>query len=128
MHNNQIKVLHICTVGITARVFLLPIFKRLQQEGYDVTFICTDDEDARFVEAQGIRFFPVKIRREISITDILSTFKIYKYIRQNKFQLVNTHTAKAGFVGRTAAWLARVKYIIHTSHGLVVHEYLSSIK
>ncbi|MCK5853119.1 glycosyltransferase family 4 protein [bacterium] len=122
------KILHVCTVGITARTFLLPIFKKLQNEGFDVTFACTDDEDARFVESQGIPFFPVKISRNISITDFFAIFKLYKFIKKNNFVLVNTHTAKAGFAGRTAAWLARVPIIIHTAHGLVVHEYLSSLK
>jgi len=56
MKKNKKQILHVCTVGITARVFLLPIFKKLQNEGFDVTFACTDDEDARFVEAQGISF------------------------------------------------------------------------
>ena len=122
------KILHVCTVGITARTFLLPIFKKLRSEGYNVTFACTDDDDARFVESQGIPFFPVKISRNISITDLAAIFKLYKFIIKNKFLLVNTHTAKAGFAGRTAAWLARVPVIIHTAHGLVVHKYLSSFK
>ena len=121
-------ILHVCTVGITARVFLLPIFKKLQSEGFDVTFACTDDKDARFVEAQGIPFYPVKISRSISLSDITATVRLYKFIKKNNFVLVNTHTAKAGFAGRTAAWLARVPIIIHTAHGLVIHEYLSLVK
>ena len=128
MKKNKKQILHVCTVGITARVFLLPIFKKLQNEGFDVTFACTDDEDARFVEAQGISFYPVKISRSISISDILAINKLYKFIKKNNFVLVNTHTAKAGFAGRTAAWLARVPLIIHTAHGLVIHESLSSVK
>ena len=122
------KILHICTVGITARAFLLPIFKKLQSEGYDLTFACTDDADARFVESQGVPFFPVKISRKISPTDLFAIFKLYKFIKKNNFDVVNTHTAKAGFVGRTAAWLARSPLIIHTAHGLVVHENLSRLK
>jgi len=128
MEMTEKKILHVCTVGITARTFLLPIFKKLQSEGYNVTFACTDDDDARFVESQGIPFFPVKISRNISVTDLAAIFKLYNFIRKNKFLLVNTHTAKAGFTGRTAAWLARVPVIIHTAHGLVVHKYLSSFK
>jgi len=128
MEMTEKKILHVCTVGITARAFLLPVFKKLQSEGFDVTFACTDDDDARFVESQGITFFPVKISRNISISDFAAIFKLYKFIKKNNFSLVNTHTAKAGFAGRTAAWMARVPIIIHTAHGLVIHEYLSSAK
>jgi len=122
------SILHVCTIGITARVFLLPIFKKLQSEGFEITFACTDDADARFVESQGIPFYPVKISRSISISDIPAIIKLYKFIKKNNFVLVNTHTAKAGFAGRTAAWLAKVPLTIHTAHGLVIHENLSSVK
>ena len=123
MSNNKCSVLHVCTVGITARVFLVPIFKRLQSEKFDITFACTDDADARFVEKQNIPFFPVTISRKISLSDLFAAIKLYRYIKKHKFQIVNTHTAKAGFVGRFSAWLAGVPCIIHTAHGLTVHEY-----
>ena len=128
MSNNKCSVLHICTVGITARVFLVPVFKRLQTERYDITFACTDDADARFVENQNIPFFPVTISRKISLSDLFAAIRLYRFIKRNKFQIVNTHTAKAGFVGRFAAWLAGVPCIIHTAHGLTVHEYQTNFK
>jgi len=128
MKNDIKSVLHICTVGITARVFLIPIFKRLQAEKYDITFACTDDADARFVEDQNIPFFPVTISRKISFSDLFAAFRLYRFIKRKKFQVVNTHTAKAGFVGRFAAWLAGVPCIIHTAHGLTVHEYQNNFK
>jgi glycosyltransferase involved in cell wall biosynthesis len=112
-------------VGITARVFLLPVLKRLQEEGYRVWLACTDDDDARYVAAAGIPFYPVTISRKISVRDLVSTWRLYRFIRKHTFDAVNTHTAKAGFTGRLAARLARVPCIIHTAHGLTVHEYLS---
>ncbi len=128
MSNNKCSVLHVCTVGITARVFLVPVFKRLQTERYDITFACTNDSDARFVENQNIPFFPVTISRKIGLSDFFAVIRLYRFIKRNKFQIVNTHTAKAGFVGRFAAWLAGVPCIIHTAHGLTVHEYQNNFK
>ncbi len=123
MSDSKCSVLHVCTVGITARVFLVPVFKRLQAERYDIAFSCTDDADARFVENQNIPYFPVKISRKISFSDLFAAIRLYRFIKREKFQIVNTHTAKAGFVGRFAAWLAGVPCIIHTAHGLTVHEF-----
>ncbi len=119
------KILHVCTAGITARVFLLPVMLRLRDEGYDVWCACTGDADSRSVADAGIPFFPVSISRSISLRDIISVFQLYRFIRKQRFTLVHTHTAKAGFTGRLAAWLAGVPVLVHTAHGLTMHEYLS---
>ena len=46
-----------------------------------------------------------------------SSYQLYKIIRLEKPDIVHTHTAKAGALGRTAAILAGVPLIFHTFHG-----------
>ena len=123
------KVLEITTVGITARAFLIPLFEELKEEGHDVTYASTPDFDAaETVKAANVPFFPVYISRTISPNDLVSFWKLYRFIRSEKFDVVHTHTAKAGFVGRMAASLAGVPTILHTAHGLTVHPGLSKFK
>ena len=123
------KILEITTVGITARAFLIPLFEELKKEGHDVTYASTPDFDAQeVVKAAEVPFFPVYISRSISPKDIVSFWKLYRFIRKEKFDVVHTHTAKAGFVGRMAASLAGVPTILHTAHGLTVHAGLSKFK
>lgn len=122
------RVLHVTTVGITARAFLLPLFKRLQREGYDVTFACTDDQHARHVEQQGVRYKPVFISRAITPWDLVSILQLYWLIKRDKYALVHTHTSKGGIVGRMAAWLASVPCVVHTMHGTVYHQYQPAIQ
>lgn len=46
-----------------------------------------------------------------------------KFIRDRKPDVVHTHSAKAGMLGRAAAWNRRVPCVIHTVHGAPFHPY-----
>jgi len=60
--------------------------------------------------------------------DFKALWKLYALIRREKPHIVHTHTAKAGLLGRLAAWLAGVPVIVHTFHGHVLHGYYGSVK
>ncbi|MBC7871260.1 MAG: glycosyltransferase family 4 protein [Chitinophagaceae bacterium] len=62
------------------------------------------------------------------VNDVVTIWKLYRMLRRIKPDVVHTHTAKAGFVGRIAAWLARVPVVVHTFHGHVFHGYFSPAK
>ncbi len=57
--------------------------------------------------------------------DALSLAQILFLIRREKPDIVHTHLAKAGFLGRTAAILSGVPIVIHTFHGHVLTGYFS---
>lgn len=57
--------------------------------------------------------------------DLLALYKLWRLIRKYKPDIVHTHTAKAGFLGRIAAWLAGCPHVIHTFHGHVLEGYFS---
>ncbi|MEZ4668951.1 MAG: glycosyltransferase family 4 protein [Anaerolineae bacterium] len=59
------------------------------------------------------------------VRDIRTLLKVYRLIKEVKPDVVHTHAAKAGFVGRVAAWLAGVPVIIHTFHGHVFKGYFT---
>jgi len=60
--------------------------------------------------------------------DVVAIAKVYRVLKRENPHIVDTHTAKAGFVGRIAARLAGVPVVIHTYHGHVWRGYYSSIK
>ncbi len=75
---------------------------------------------------------PVRIphlKREISLKDDLKAFwSIYLIIRKERPDIVHTHTAKAGTLGRFAAMLAGVPVRIHTFHGHVFDGYFDPVR
>lgn len=61
-----------------------------------------------------------------------SDFKAYqeirKIIKEFKPDIVHTHAAKAGLLGRLAASKEKVPVILHTFHGHVFHSYFGKVK
>jgi len=67
--------------------------------------------------------------REISpLNDLRTVREVMRLMRRHRPHIVHTHTAKAGFVGRLAARLARVPVVVHTFHGNVFRGYFSPAK
>ena len=95
------------------------------------------EEDMRYVADQhGVQpVFVEELSRELSPKDLISLFKIFREIRRQKPDIIHTHTAKAGTVGRTAALLyklltpgTRDVRVVHTFHGHVFHSYYGNLK
>jgi glycosyltransferase involved in cell wall biosynthesis len=64
-----------------------------------------------------ITFIP-ELRRDIRLWDDWFAFwRLYRLFKNEKFDIVHTHTAKAGALGRLAGRLAGIPAIIHTPHG-----------
>ncbi|HMN25927.1 MAG TPA: glycosyltransferase, partial [Ignavibacteriaceae bacterium] len=58
------------------------------------------------------------LKREIQVfSDVLTFIKLYRIIKSGNYNIVHTHSSKAGLLGRWAAKFAGVKHIVHTVHG-----------
>lgn len=64
------------------------------------------------------------MKREIGLTDIKAFIELYRLFKKEKFDIVHTHSTKPGIIGRIAAKMAGVPYVIHTVHGLAFHKAL----
>jgi glycosyltransferase involved in cell wall biosynthesis len=57
--------------------------------------------------------------------DAPALWSLYALLRRRPFDVVHTHTSKAGTLGRIAAWRASVPWVVHTYHGFPFHEFQS---
>jgi glycosyltransferase involved in cell wall biosynthesis len=62
-----------------------------------------------------------------ALDDVRAFLAIMRLIREFKPDVVHTHTAKAGTLGRLAAVFMRVPVRVHTFHGHVLHGYFSPL-
>jgi len=67
-----------------------------------------------------------QLRRPVNpIRDWVSYLKIKNAIQRFQPDVVHTHSAKGGILGRAAAWSLGVPAIVHTVHGAPFHPYQS---
>lgn len=101
--------------------------------GHEVTLLAgyvqgDEHEDAGFEKNSGIHI--ENLGKKISImSDLKAIFEVQKYIKTFKPELVNTHTSKAGLIGRIAAFalLKNRPAIVHTYHGHILYGYYGKL-
>ncbi len=95
-----------------------------------------EEDMSYFAEENEVHpIFIEEMSRELSLKDAVSLWKVFRQIKREKPDIIHTHTAKAGTIGRVAGflyrWLTwetflgkprRVK-LVHTYHGHVFHSY-----
>jgi glycosyltransferase involved in cell wall biosynthesis len=92
-----------------------------------------EEDMGYFAKEHGVEpIFIKEMSRELSPKDALTFFKIFGEIRRQRPDVIHTHTAKAGTVGRAAALLHKIlggrARVVHTFHGHVFHSYYGKFK
>ena len=90
-----------------------------------------DEESSLFIfKEMGIEPLVLsEMNRSINIlNDIKAYYRIKRIIKEFKPDIVHTHAAKAGALGRLAAYNCKVPVVVHTFHGHVFHSYFGRIK
>jgi glycosyltransferase involved in cell wall biosynthesis len=130
--SSPIRVLHVITrmiVGGAQENTLLSVEGLNNLPTYDVALVSGVDRGpegdlvARTRQTTDLVLIPELARNVNPIADSVALFKLYSLIKKGRYHIVHTHLAKAGVLGRIAAWLARTPIIVHGLHGLVFHEY-----
>lgn len=116
---------HICHIATTCNLRsgsakrTLTILKACIARGYQTTYICGRSHDITSSDLPGGRVLvlPDLVKYIHILSDLKALKSLVKILRTIRPDLVHTHLAKAGIVGRLAAKLTRVPVIVHTVHG-----------
>lgn len=99
-------------------------------KGHEVTLVTgpspgPEGELLKTKDISGLRIVvDENLVREINpYRDVSAYFSLKKFFRENSFDVVHTHSSKAGVLGRLAADAAKVPFIVHTVHGQAFHPY-----
>ncbi len=126
------KICHVITrmiVGGAQENTLLSCRGALEA-GHDVTLVTgpspgPEGELLKRVSCPGLKIVECPwLGREIApLSDLKAFLHLKKLFRTERYDVVHTHSSKAGIVGRFAARAAGVPLVVHTIHGLAFHRY-----
>lgn len=91
----------------------------------------SDEESSLFIfKEMGIEPLVLsEMNRSINfLNDVRAYYRIKKIIKEFKPDIIHTHAAKAGALGRLAAFNCKVPIIVHTFHGHIFHSYFGQLK
>lgn len=123
------KLIRVSTVPLSLYLLLEGQLKFLNQE-FDVLGVSSPGEYLEMVkEREGIRVFPIEIKRHISpISDIVSLYKLFRLFKNEKPDIIHSITPKAGLLSMIAARLAGIPHRLHTFTGLVFPSKTGTLK
>jgi glycosyltransferase involved in cell wall biosynthesis len=119
------NIAHIATsVTLGQTIYNQMVYQK--KRGHRVVALCPDDEWTIPLKEKGIEVIPVPFlwhNAKASLTSAL--WRTFQVCRQEKFEVVHTHTLLPGVAGRIGARLGGVPCVVHTFHSWPPYLYKS---
>lgn len=119
----RLKVLHLITTaprlsGAADNTRLT--VNLLDSDRYEVHLACGPAEQDTSSVGPHVRVIVLQClgRRVAPVSDARAAWKLCAVLRQERYDIVHTHNAKAGVLGRVAAKVTGVPVIVHTAHSV----------
>lgn len=113
------KICFITTIPLTLNTFVLNTAKYLHEStDWDISFICSDENDFGSSLPKYIHYFPVKMERGISIAGVKAMFEMKKIFKREKFDLIQYSTPNASLYASIAGKLANIPVRVYCQWGM----------
>ncbi|WP_312322419.1 glycosyltransferase family 4 protein [Soonwooa sp.] len=117
------KLIRVTTVPISLEKLLGKQLSFMDQH-FDLTAVSADASALVEVGKKlGVKSYPVEMTRQITpVQDLKALWKMYRFLKSERPDVIHSHTPKAGLVSMLAAKLAGVPHRLHTVAGLPLME------
>lgn len=123
------RIAHVAPTDQIAYYLLRPRLARLQEAGFAVSLICGEVGFAGELAACGLRVIHIPFARELAPrTDWACARALYRVLRRECFDLVDSHNPKGTLLGPLVGQLARVPAVVHTVHGFLFNESTAGLR
>lgn len=119
----RIRMCVIVTVDLTIQNLCRGRLEYLMDRGFDVTVVCAPTSMAADIEARGLRLHTAPLARAITpARDLKALWNLYRFLRRERFDLIEVSTPKAALIGSLAARLTGASCVVHLLRGLVYQQ------
>lgn len=123
------KIIQLCAIDLTMKVFLNPLIRQLMNQGFQVVCVCSKGPYSEELRRSGLNVINIPIERKImSFSNLIAIYRLYKLFKSERPDVLHVHTPIASIFGRIAGKLAKVPIIIYTAHGFYFHDNMLAIK
>lgn len=113
------KICFITTIPLTLNAFVLNTAKYIHENSdWDISFICSDENDFGSSLPKYIHYFPIQMERGISIAGVKAMLEMKKVFKREKFDLIQYSTPNASLYASMAGRLAHVPVRLYCQWGM----------
>lgn len=115
------KIFELSALDVTLYRFMLPLMKELRHHGFEIICGARDLGYLDKLEKEGFEAYDIALSRSLNPIALLkSFFQLINIFKKEKIDILHVHTPIASFIGRLAAFFAKVDIKVYTVHGFVV--------
>lgn len=113
------RICFVTTVPGTIKAFILPLAEYMHENTkWDISFICSDNENFKKSLPAYIHFYPVHMERGISLAGVKAMLQIKKILKKEKFDMVQYSTPNASLYTAMAAKSVKIPVRLYCQWGI----------
>jgi glycosyltransferase involved in cell wall biosynthesis len=115
----QKRICFVATLFVTLDKFLQAQSEHLMANGWDVTWVASDDSRPSGMMPNGVSFIALPFKRGVDYFGVpRAILHLYALFKRERFDIVQYSTPNAAFYTSTAAWLVGIRIRIYAQWGI----------